>query len=362
MILVQKRIDSAQEKSNNTINMKNNISKYTGVFLLISATLVYGYTFTFINNLINTGMFSEASFILSGMGEEIDFYVMNGYLWFIAIMVILGIFYLFKKEDPSIYTGALIHTFFAITIGLYALMMIMAPNDEIVELIIIVNSWFLIIAGIIALLFPSILMFRLQLGHNDDETNVPSLARKSLLISFPILVLLIMPVDFGTEGELLKFGQILLSLVLIIPFYMLMKWIWKFYINKDKRPKNISTGVRLLWFSFLLGALSVIGDLIRAERDILATYGEIGLIIRIAITITIIAIATLLIYMIGKRKNWARISYLILFIIAVIIGMKNLITGIFDNQITSFIYLVEIILSTVALVFLFQEKSSKWFN
>ncbi len=199
--------------------MKRSILKYAGIFLLVGAGLVYLYAHPIINQVITEGVFSKFDY-RPGINDNY-FNVKYGYLWFIPIMAILGIFYLLKKEKAHFQAGALIHFSFAIAIGLYGLIMIIYPNDEIFELIIIVNSWLLIIAGVVALLF--------QPSQPVNTIWIPHSATKSLLMALPIVAILLFPIDFGSEGGLVKIGQFLLSLVLIIPIHLSMKWIWKLF-------------------------------------------------------------------------------------------------------------------------------------
>lgn len=212
--------DCSFGNSENKNFMKRNISEYAGYFLLIGAVLIYLYAYPLINEIIVGRAFLDHDF--GNGGDHLSFYVNNGYFWFIPIMVVLGIFYLLMKNRSSIQTGALIHLFFAVLICLYALMMIFIPNDEIYELIIISNSWFLLIGGVVALFVGAL--------RGEDKTGGPGLATTSLLLGLPGLIFIVGNFDLGSEGLLLGIGQMVLPLLLVLPFWLIMRMIWRKFV------------------------------------------------------------------------------------------------------------------------------------
>lgn len=79
------------------------------------------------------------------------------------------------------------------------------------------------------------------------------------------------------------------------------------------------------------------------------------------ITPGVFAIGWLIIYMIGKGKNWARIISLVGFIL----GMPFVILLLAfsaPNPIYGFLGLGQMVLPLIALIFLFQKSSSDWFK
>ena len=61
--------------------------------------------------------------------------------------------------------------------------------------------------------------------------------------------------------------------------------------------------------------------------------------------------------MIGKGRNWARITYLVLFIIGV-----PLIVFAMLQPLLVILVIGQIVVQIIGLVFLFQKSSSDWFN
>ena len=66
--------------------------------------------------------------------------------------------------------------------------------------------------------------------------------------------------------------------------------------------------------------------------------------------------------MIGKRRNWARITFLVLFIIGVPFSILPLLQSLAKTPISGILGIAQAVLQVVALVFLFQGISSEWFR
>ena len=218
--------------------MKRNLIQDAGKILLISAGLLSIYTFLIFQNSLPKNQLANiviapgvdpalftAFYQYSGLvslntisirTEETLLYINYGYIWIIALMLILGIVYLIKKESPRLKAGAVVHGFFGILIGLYALSMLLYPHDTIYELIIVVNSWFLLVSGIIALLF-----------RPKETHTLPLSILGSMFLTLPLIAVFISLLNLGPDGGIVKFGQWVLCLLLILPFYVCMRWMWK---------------------------------------------------------------------------------------------------------------------------------------
>ena len=66
--------------------------------------------------------------------------------------------------------------------------------------------------------------------------------------------------------------------------------------------------------------------------------------------------------MIGKGRNWARITFLVLFIIGIPFSVLPLMQSLAANPISGLLGIVQTIIQIVAIVFLFQKPSSEWFR
>ena len=122
--------------------------------------------------------------------------------------------------------------------------------------------------------------------------------------------------------------------------------------EQNKPPKNILIGVRLLIIALGLG-------IIRAIIGIPMLEDPIAIRITIIIVVPFVLLAGFLIYKIYREKNWARITFLVLFIVGVIGNIDDMILWFFEIQILLVLYIIETIATIIALFLILQEKSSK---
>ena len=74
------------------------------------------------------------------------------------------------------------------------------------------------------------------------------------------------------------------------------------------------------------------------------------------------AVSLFLIYQIGKGRNWARWSMVVLFAISIPMYILPNFDALFHNPIHSLLGVLSLGLYIVALVFLFYRSSSEWFS
>ena len=125
--------------------------------------------------------------------------------------------------------------------------------------------------------------------------------------------------------------------------------------NSTHIPIKIASAVRLLWISLIFGIIRSVFEIAKVEE-------VIGIIIGVGIALPIISIVALLIYMIGKGRNWARITYLVLFIVGFALGVPALVISVFTNPLFTVLRLGETILTGIGLILLFRSTSSNWFQ
>ena len=125
--------------------------------------------------------------------------------------------------------------------------------------------------------------------------------------------------------------------------------------NSTHIPIKIASAVRLLWISLIFGIIRSVFEIAKVEE-------VIGIIIGVGIALPIISIVALLIYMIGKGRNWARITYLVLFIVGFALGVPALVISVFTNPLFTVLRLGETILTGIGLYLLFRSTSSNWFQ
>ena len=133
-------------------------------------------------------------------------------------------------------------------------------------------------------------------------------------------------------------------------------------MNKEKkgRPDKVSTAVTLLWVTIAIG---IVGSIMEFPSSLeVATAQGFGLGFIIFTTFFTLAILAFFIFMIGKGKNWARITFLVLFIIGIPFAVFPLFQSLLTSPISGILGIGQTILQIIALVLLFQKPSSDWFK
>ena len=136
--------------------------------------------------------------------------------------------------------------------------------------------------------------------------------------------------------------------------------------NQLAQPQKVNTAVKLLYASLGLGIISSV--LFPPGLDEVSSFDSAlndSLFIFFTAGLTF-GLIWLLIYMIGKGKNWARITFLVFFIIGIplsIVTFPLYLLSLSDTPvIDGSLFLVQTGMDLVALVFLFQGESSAWFK
>jgi len=125
--------------------------------------------------------------------------------------------------------------------------------------------------------------------------------------------------------------------------------------NQTTRPPRVGTAVKLLYITLGIGVL-------RSTMDA-SMYTEVASpAFAMLITLFVLGVMGCFLFMIGKGRNWARIAFLVLFIISIPFAALPLMQSVGANPISGRIGIIQIIIQIVALVFLFQKLSSDWFR
>jgi len=127
---------------------------------------------------------------------------------------------------------------------------------------------------------------------------------------------------------------------------------------KNNKPDGVSNALILLWISLGVGVLNSIINFSNSV-DLAQGYGS-GFVI--FVTLFTLVFMAFFIYMIGQGKNWARITFLVLFIIGIPFSVLPAIVLLVTNPISAMFSAGITILQLIALIFLFQKSSSDWFH
>jgi len=126
--------------------------------------------------------------------------------------------------------------------------------------------------------------------------------------------------------------------------------------NKESRPKTVDIAVNLLYGTLGIGMLRVFW-----ENPVQQT-NKLVVGFSVFITIFVFAFMVLLIFKIGKGRNWARVTFLILFVIGIPLSVPVLLLTFSKNPFFGIINIIQILLQLAAMVLLFQKRSSDWYK
>lgn len=122
-----------------------------------------------------------------------------------------------------------------------------------------------------------------------------------------------------------------------------------------QRPQKIKNAVLMLWISLGLGVVRSVWE-IPAQ----AAQSSVGFVVFV-MGFTFLFVG-FFVWMIGKGKNWARITFLVLFILGVPLSILPLIQSLAYAPISGVLGIAQSALQTVAVIFLFLKESSAWFK
>jgi hypothetical protein len=123
----------------------------------------------------------------------------------------------------------------------------------------------------------------------------------------------------------------------------------------NQRPKGVHTAVIILWVTVGIGVLDKF-------LAVLAKTAHTGFSMQF---ITMVGSMAVLIVMIGQRRNWARITFLVLYLFGLILtvpALPALLILLRVRPLSFFLTLALTVLQTVALILLFQREASEWFR
>jgi hypothetical protein len=125
--------------------------------------------------------------------------------------------------------------------------------------------------------------------------------------------------------------------------------------NPALKPHKITVAVLMLWISLGLGV-------VRSAWEMPAQVEQNSLGFVIFVIAVTLLFTGFFIWRIDRGKNWARITYLVLFILGAPFSIYLLIKSMVFEPISDLISIVQFVLQIIALVFLFQKNSNAWFK
>ena len=125
--------------------------------------------------------------------------------------------------------------------------------------------------------------------------------------------------------------------------------------NQAERPKKVQNAVTIFYVTLGIG-------IVRAVMEASANAALQGVGSFLFGTLVVFAVMVFLIAMIGRGRNWARITFLVLFLLGLLPSILPLIRSFTISPISGVLGLAQVVLQIVAMVFLFQQESSAWFK
>jgi hypothetical protein len=121
------------------------------------------------------------------------------------------------------------------------------------------------------------------------------------------------------------------------------------------RPRSVGTAVTLLWVSLAVGIAKVALDF--AHLRAMAPLG-----FTLFVLVATFAVLILLVLKIAAGRNWARITFLILFIIGTVPTLPVVRDELERAPLVGGLSILQILLQIWALVLLFTRPGSAWFR
>ncbi|MGN6534009.1 MAG: hypothetical protein ACTHK0_19875 [Ginsengibacter sp.] len=120
------------------------------------------------------------------------------------------------------------------------------------------------------------------------------------------------------------------------------------------KPRNVKLAIILLVSVICVATLSLFSNLIFTD---FYTFKE-----KIPNYLVSLAIFVFLAFHINARRNWARILYIVLLVIAMITIPSNIVRLMSVNKLSALILFVKTVMEVAAVVALLTKPSNKWFK
>ena len=122
----------------------------------------------------------------------------------------------------------------------------------------------------------------------------------------------------------------------------------------SERPPKVVLAIKLLYLVVGIGMIRAVMTVLR-HADVRSPY------FFIFTKLFIYTGSLFLIYQLGKGKNWAKVSLVVILAVSSPVTSLPACESISHNPIHTLLGFIQIILYVVALVFLFHNNSSNWF-
>jgi hypothetical protein len=122
-----------------------------------------------------------------------------------------------------------------------------------------------------------------------------------------------------------------------------------------ERPKEVTGAVRLVAASFAIGG-------VRAVFDLAQKVSGISFLVALLILVVFLGICFFFVSRIAAGKNWARIVFLVLFLIGLPLALPGYIADLRINFLHGAISIIIALLQLIGTYLLFTRNSNVWFR
>jgi hypothetical protein len=129
----------------------------------------------------------------------------------------------------------------------------------------------------------------------------------------------------------------------------------EFEKGADERPKAISRAVTLLWLALGIGVVRGVIRYIRHADVRSPGLGEL-------VTLALWALSVFLIVQVWKGRHWARVAWIVIFCLAVPLGILPLFQSVTYFPVANGLGIAQTLIWLAGIVLMFQRDASTWFR
>jgi hypothetical protein len=123
----------------------------------------------------------------------------------------------------------------------------------------------------------------------------------------------------------------------------------------SEKPTAVSTAIKLLYATLVIGALRSSLEWSRLTQA--ASAGSV-----LSVTLLTVTLLVWLIYKMDRGRNWARITFLVFFILGTPLSVAPLVKSLSYSPASGVLGLLQVGLQAVALFMLFGRNARSWFR
>lgn len=125
--------------------------------------------------------------------------------------------------------------------------------------------------------------------------------------------------------------------------------------NAVQKPQSVATAVNLLWASLAVGLVKMLMDFSNLSAVAPAAFTNFVLVFTFALI-------AFLIFKISAGRNWARITFLVMFVIGMLPTLPLMLGEFSRSPVVGALSVAQVGLQVYALFLLFTQPGSVWFR